>query len=73
MVHVSEGIRGKIMFRKCCMCGKECIMTPEEYLFNKDGYKIVDRSTHYGNSNEPVIDGWCCKECGDEVLRIRDL
>lgn len=55
------------------MCGKECIMTPEEYLFNKDGYKIVDRSTHYGNSNEPVIDGWCCKECGDEVLRIRDL
>ena len=73
MVHFSEGTKARTMSRTCCMCGEEWVMTTEEYLFNKVGYKVVDRSMHLGTSNEPAVTGWCCDKCAAEVIRIRDL
>lgn len=58
--------RFKNIKRTCLWCGKEFIMTCNDYIFGKCGSIVRNRS-------QGGADGWCCKECSDYIRKIRDM
>ena len=71
--HYSEEARSHTMVLTCCCCHDEWIVTPEEFVFNKCGRKIFDKSTYKGIPIDSNHDGWCCEKCAEEILRIKNL
>lgn len=60
---------GPNIMQECCICHNIFVMSCEDYLFNNCGLKVFD------NDPDKVYDkpGWCCEECSEEILRIKNM
>lgn len=64
----AEEVLRPVLTRRCYICGGLYQMTAMEYAFHKFGRVIHDFSTHEGGD-----DDWCCPNCAEELLRIKNL
>lgn len=60
---------GQNIMRECCICHNIFVMGCEDYLFNTCGKKV------YSRDPEKIYDkeDWCCEECSNEIIRIKNL